>query len=89
MTAKITPGQRKQILRLFEDQLDNLGLKKSVAQHLIRCGGYFQTEIAEIIDEYKLGDVLPYADERVISNVGYPAGFQHRHVDEQTARLLE
>ncbi|NQT50229.1 hypothetical protein HQ571_06055 [Candidatus Kuenenbacteria bacterium] len=32
---------------------------------------------------------LPYADERVVSNVGYPAGFQHRHVDEQTARLLE
>ena len=87
MTEKITPGQRKQILRLFEDQLDKLDLQKSLAQYLIKCGGDFQAKIVKIIAEYKSGDCLPYADEVVKSDFGYPKGFRFRTVAEQVERL--
>ncbi len=47
----MTQNQRKQIIRLVEDQLDKNNLSKTAAQQLIEAGNIFQTRLQSTISE--------------------------------------
>jgi len=84
MTETITLGQRKQLVRLCEDGLENPQIGKAVAQRAIEKGDELQKKMLALINE--LGE-LPYADEEVDSTYGYPQGFKIRSVTEQVEAL--
>jgi len=49
MSESITSGQKKQLLRFFEDAIDGLQLSKGDAQRIIECGDEFQSNIVAMI----------------------------------------
>jgi len=86
MTETITSGQKKQIKRFCEDAIDGLVVSKVIAQLTIEKGDELQARFRDLIME--LGE-LPYANERVASDFGYPDGFHDRNADEQITSLRE
>lgn len=62
MTARITPGQLKQVRRFLEDGVSNLRLTKDDAQRVIMRGGLLQARLKEIILELASTFFIPLKD---------------------------
>lgn len=52
MTARITPGQKKQLFRFIEDELDSMNLDKEGAQRIIEQGGEMQKGVGQMLLEF-------------------------------------
>ncbi len=67
MTARITPGQGKQLVRFCEDGIVGLNLEKGGAQRVIMQGDAFQTRLKEMILELASTFFIPVKDVNVPS----------------------
>ena len=74
MTEKITPAQRKQIVRFVEDGIDAMNLQKDDAQRLIENGGKFQSELKKLVERFSITN--QYESEVVSSNYTYPKEYK-------------
>lgn len=54
ISASITSGQKKQILRFAEDGLDKVGLSKDGAQAVLRQGGKFQDAVMDALRRFSV-----------------------------------
>ncbi len=75
----ITPGQRKQIVRLLEDGFGKISLGRNAAQEIIKRGDVLQSDFTELV--YKLSR---FAHEEMESSYGYPEGYKVKGITEQT-----
>ena len=86
--GRMTPKQRKQIIRFFEDMLDKVPLTVEGAQHLIKNGGGFQDGTGEVIKHLSIPN--QFANEEVQSNYTYPPEYDGpKPVVEQVTTLAE
>lgn len=65
MTARITPGQGKQLVRFCEDGIAGLNLEKDPAQRVIMQGDALQKRLGEIILELASTFFIPLKDSDV------------------------
>jgi len=62
MTTRITSGQRKQLVRFYEDGIDGLNLEKDGAQRVIMQGDALQRRCKEIILNFASTFFIPIQD---------------------------
>ena len=77
MTARITPGQGKQLVRFCEDGIVGLNLEKGGAQRVIMQGDAFQTRLKEMILELASTFFIPVKDVNVPS-IHHPSLSKYR-----------
>lgn len=65
MTARITSGQVKQLVRFCEDGVDTLSLTKDGAQRVIAQGDVLQARLKQVILELAAKYFIPLKDEDV------------------------
>lgn len=63
MTERITSGQKKQLKRLAEDQIDGLDIPKDATQRVVTQGGVFQKRLAALIHELACAYFFLLSDE--------------------------
>ncbi len=94
-TTPATDGQKKQIVRMFQDavpfMVDRADLSHEGAQRAIDRGDGMLDEYRDAVRAILLRHGTPneFADEEVGSNYGYPSGYAVKPIREQIQTLAE